>query len=120
MGVDTRLFIKKEDLQKLEFFELMRLYNEFHGRWNYCIENRFKMESSDVIRVSDIIQHLASTDEVSNDNRSLILRYKDLDIFFCPDYSNYKEEGYVDLWEFVHNFWNEFRNMKASSPRDEK
>lgn len=93
MGIDVRVLIHKKDLKLLELWEIMGIYEDFIGRWEYCIKNRFAIEGNETkITLKELKEHITFSSSISQNDRDKIKILKDLNKLAGEELSCGKEK----------------------------
>jgi len=118
MGIDTILWIHKDDLKELPISEATRLYELFSGRWQYCMTDRFVLEESpNHISMEDLKKEVMYNSDVSQKARDILRRFEHLRLIFQMDCETKEFDGYIDLGWFLNNALKEAqKGIITSSP----
>ena len=106
MGINIRVWIKREELKKLDLLDAIAIYRHFNCRWQYGITDRFVFEESpSILSVKDIIKHVTFNSDVSQHSRNILEAISDLDLLFQMDCEDDEPKGYVEFFWFFEKCW---------------
>lgn len=123
MGTNTIIWISKESFEKMEGYEIIDLYYKFSGRWHDTIERRYDDMQLDngTIHIKEILRKCVETSKIKDEDRELILRFSEYDIFFQMDcYDKFELKGYLDLAESIYESLNDFKLTHKSKGAKKK
>lgn len=104
MGVDTIVWIHKDDLKKMDFADALFIYKTFQGRWNACVTDKFFVEGN-TISLDEVKKSMQYDSRVHQSTRDLIKRLDNLRIIFQADYIEEDLEEHIDLSFCLRKGW---------------
>ncbi len=99
MGIDVRVFVKREDLKKLisNFDDLYFLWDFGMRRWWWFSEN-FGVENK--VGSKELIEKLAKLNRKISLREDIVRVCNEYDLIFQPDIEE-KPKGFIDVYDLV-------------------
>jgi len=110
MGVDTVVWIHKDDLKKMDFADALFIYQEFQGRWTACVKDRFFVEEN-TVDINEVKESMQYDSRITQSTRDLMRRLDNLRIIFQADSLEKAPEGYLDLSLYLRKGWDDIQGQ---------
>ncbi len=124
MGIDTEVFVRKNQIKKLlnNFDDLIRLYNLSFKEWELFKRQFGIFFETKSLSSEELVKHLAMTDDIEESKRTEIVSLcLDYDLIFAPETEETAETDYIEIWKIVHSLCELGKqNLKKLMERAEK